>query len=321
VLKFSLGFGPRLVGKKVGETEYQISAMPLGGYVKMVGEDPEDQVSPEEQTRAFSEQKLWKRAAIVVAGPGFNFLFAMLVFSVLFLIGIPFLTTEVGGVRKGFPAEKVGFQPGDVILAVNGQKIELWEELSERIQKSGGEPLTFAVMRNKKTFAISTSPVSASGRNVFGEDVSNWIIGITGSNKHVIRRFGPMTSIWRGVERTWYFSKLTVLSLIKLIQRIIPIDTLGGPILIAQLAGKQAREGALNFFFFMALLSVNLAILNLLPIPVLDGGHLLFLSIEAVFGSPVKARLREVAQQVGIFLLIVLMAFVFYNDIMRNWKP
>ncbi|MBW2145763.1 MAG: RIP metalloprotease RseP [Deltaproteobacteria bacterium] len=321
VLKFSLGFGSRLVSKKIGETEYQISAFPLGGYVKMVGENPEDQVSPEEETRSFSGQRLWKRIAIVVAGPGFNFLFAMVIFSMLFFVGIPSLTTEIGDIRKGFPSEKAGLQPGDVIAAVNGRKIQFWEELSESIRNSQGRPLTFTVLRGEKTFDISISPVNSSGQNLFGEEVSNWIIGISGSSNYINRRFGPLTSIWRGVEQTWKISQLTILSVVKLIQRIIPMDTLGGPILIAQLAGKQAREGILNFFFFMALISVNLGILNLLPIPILDGGHLLFFMIEAVVGVPVKARFREVAQQVGIFLLIVLMAFVFYNDIMRNWKP
>ncbi len=321
VLKFSLGFGPRLVGKKIGETEYQLAAMPLGGYVKMVGENPEDQVSSEEEERSFSGQRVWKRIAIVVVGPGFNFLFAMLVFSLLFFVGVPSLTTEIGGIRKGFPSEKAGLQTGDVIVSINGQKIQFWEELSESIRNSRGQPLTFTILRNKKIFDVSILPVNSSGRNLFGEDVSNWIIGISGSNNYIIRSFGPLTSIWKGVEQTWKISGLTVLSVVKLIQRIIPMDTLGGPILIAQLAGKQAREGVLNFFFFMALLSVNLGILNLLPIPILDGGHLLFFLIEAVVGVPIQARLREVAQQVGIFLLIILMAFVFYNDIMRNWKP
>lgn len=319
VLKFSLGFGPRLAGKKIGETEYLISAMPLGGYVKMVGENPEDRVSPEEEARSFPHQKLWKRVSIVGAGPGFNFLFAMVVFSILFFVGIPFLTAEVGNVSKGFPAEKAGIQPGDVIVAISGQKIQFWEELSEHIRKSRGEPLAFTVLRNEKTFDVSIPPVSVSGQNLFGEDVSNWIIGVSGSNHYITRRFGPLTSTWKGLDQTWKISKLTVLSLVKLIQRIIPMNTLGGPILIAQLAGKQAREGILNFLFFMALISVNLAILNLLPIPILDGGQFLFFAIEAVLGSPVRARLREVAQQVGIFLLIILMAFVFYNDIMRNW--
>jgi regulator of sigma E protease len=319
VLKFSLGFGPRLAGKIIGETEYLISAMPLGGYVKMVGENPEDHVSPEEEARAFYRQKLWKRVSIVGAGPGFNLLFAMVVFSILFFIGIPFLTTEVGNVNKGFPAEKAGIQPGDVIVAISGQKIQFWEELSEHIRNSRGAPLTLTVMHNGRTFDVSISPVSVSGQNLFGEDASNWIIGISGSGHYIARRFGPLTSIWKGLDQTWKISKVTVLSIVKLIQRIIPMNTLGGPILIAQLAGKQAREGISNFLFFMALISVNLAILNLLPIPILDGGYLLFFALEALLGSPVRARLQEVAQQVGIFLLIILMAFVFYNDIMRNW--
>ncbi len=160
-------------------------------------------------------------------------------------------------------------------------------------------------------------PETVKAKNVFGEDVDSWKIGVGASKNIFIERQNPILATWSGIEQTWNITELTLISLVKMVQGVVSPDSLGGPILIAQMAGAHVKKGIMNFVFFMALLSINLAVLNLFPIPVLDGGHLLFFLIELVTGREVNIKWRERAQQVGFFILVMLMIFVFYNDIMR----
>jgi regulator of sigma E protease len=177
--------------------------------------------------------------------------------------------------------------------------------------------MTFSVDRNGELFVTEIRPKIITGKNIFGEDQQRYVIGITASGDFLTKDLNPFQAVGESVIQTYRIAKLTIVSVIKLIQGTVSTKTLGGPIMIAEMAGQQAKEGIVSFVFFIALLSINLAVLNFLPIPVLDGGHLLFFFIEAVFRRPVNARMREIAQQVGIFILILLMAFVFYNDISR----
>jgi regulator of sigma E protease len=317
VVKFSLGFGPKILGKKAGDTEYLISMIPLGGYIKMLGESDEEEIKEEDLKRSFLQQSLWKRAGIVAAGPIFNFLFGALLFSLIYCFGVPTLTTEVGEVRKGFPAEKMGIVKGDIIVAINDREVSKWEELSEIIQKNGGEELKITLKRGSRLFNIQLSPIASPSKNIFGEDIEVYLIGISASERFIKERYNPIIALFKGLEHTWRITELTVMTLVKLVERKISLQTLGGPILIAQLAGKQAQAGILSFLFFMGLLSINLGVLNLLPIPILDGGHLCFFALEGIFRRPLKEKIVEIAQQVGLFILILLMIFVFYNDILR----
>src|SRR6266540_3367975 len=270
VLTFSVGFGPKLWVKKKGETEYAISAFPLGGYVKMVGEDPDEEVQQADIEKSFAHKSLLKRIAIVVAGPGFNLLLAVFLFMVVFTFyGVPVMSTQVSGVEKGSPAERAGIAKGDRILAIDGDAVKEWEELSKKIKGSGGRALNLQIRRGEETKSITVQPTQKEGRNILG-DVSP--------------------------------------------------RNIGGPILIAQMAGQQAQEGLGSFLAFLAVLSINLGVLNLLPVPVLDGGHLLFFLVEAVIRKPVAVKYREVAQQVGICLLALLMVYAFYNDIVRFFE-
>jgi len=317
VLKFSLGFGPKLVGKKIGETEYLISMIPLGGYVKLLGESPDDQLSEDDEKRSFLKQHVLRRIGIVAAGPVFNFLFAIMVFAIVYMIGIPVLTTEVGDVQKGTPAFQAGIKGGDIILAINGEDISHWGELAGIIVNSEGRELEIRVERNKKIEEFRLKAELTRSENIFGEKVDSYKIGIKASSHTIIDRLNPFSALWAGIEQTWYITKITLISIVKMVEGKLSVKTLGGPILIAQMAGARAQEGIVPFIFFMALLSINLGIINLFPVPLLDGGHLLFFIIELISGREVNVKWREMAQQIGFALLIMLMIFVFYNDIVR----
>ena len=317
VLKFSLGFGPRILGKKIGETEYLLSLIPLGGYVKLLGESPGEELTQEDQKRSFQAQTVWKRIAIVAAGPVFNVLLAIMIFTVVNMTGLPALTAEVGMTHPDSAAMESGIEAGDRITAIGGKSVTKWDEISEIVSKSDGMPLLVTLQRKGLPLEIKVTPKAMKTRNLFGEEVELYKIGISPTSHTVVQRRNPLSAFGEGIRQTWVISKLTVISIVKMFQGVVSPKTMGGPILIAQIAGAQVKEGVVPFLLFMALLSINLAILNLLPIPVLDGGHLLFYGIEALTGREVNLRWREIAQQVGFALLILLMIFVFMMDIDR----
>ena len=317
VLTFSLGFGPKLFGKKVGETQYQVSLVPLGGYVKMIGEEPGEKLPPELLPKSFSAQPVGRRLGIVFAGPFFNFLFAVVAFSVAFVVGLPTLLPEVGEIKPDFPAYQAGLKPGDRILEVNGSPVKRWEDLAKVIHESSDRPLRLKIDREKETIRISVTPQASIQKNLFGDDVRVGLIGISPSGKTFIERTDPFSAVYRAVLQSWRVTELTVVSIYKIIEGKISAKTIGGPILIAQLAGQQAKAGFLSLVIFMAVISINLVILNILPIPVLDGWHLLIFLLEAVIGRPVSLKIRERAQQIGVFIIIFIMLLVFYNDITR----
>ncbi|MBZ0169238.1 MAG: RIP metalloprotease RseP [Kofleriaceae bacterium] len=315
VLKFSLGFGPKIVGFTRGETEYLLSAIPLGGYVKMLGEDPtEEIVDPE---GSFSAKSVGWRSMIILAGPGSNFLLAIAIFWVVFTLGVPTLATKVGEVMEGFPAYEAGVQTGDRIAAIDGHPIEKWEELATLIHKSPGQSVRLTVERAGNRFDLVVAPKATRQKNVFGEEQEVGLLGIAPAEEFLTERTNPATALVMALYKTYDLSRLILLTFVKLVQGVVPAKTIGGPLLVAQMAGQQARQGILSLMFFTALLSINLGILNLLPIPILDGGHLFFSLIEAVRGKPVSLQKREMAQQVGLALLVALMIFAFYNDIFR----
>lgn len=319
VVTFSVGFGPKLWVRKKGETEYALSAFPLGGYVKMVGEDPEEEVEQRDIERSFSHKGLLKRIAIVAAGPGFNLLLAVVLLMVVyFFYGVPVLSTRISGVESGSPAELAGVRKGDRIVAVNGQAVDEWDELSGKIKESRGAPLNIQIQRDSQQLSLTVQPVKKSGRSIFGEKLDTWVIGI--GSQVSIEKGNPSQAVVRAFQQTYEYSKLTLLALYKMINGDVSPRNLGGPIMIAQMAGQQAQEGLGNFLAFLAVLSINLGVLNLLPVPVLDGGHLLFFVVEAIIGRPVAVKHRERAQQVGIFLLMLLMVYAFYNDIARFFE-
>jgi regulator of sigma E protease len=320
VLRFSVGFGPVVLARRRGETEYALSAVPMGGYVKMLGEEDEEEPGAlAEPERAFLTQSLGRRAAIVFAGPAMNFVFAFVVYALLFAavgVELPSNAPRVGGVTPGLPAEQVGLQGGDVIVAVNEKPIETWEALSRTIVASHGERLRLTVERGGRRFETQITPALHENRTIFGESAGQtYRIGIEAS--HEWSRVGPVRAVGFAAQQTWNASVVVLKGLVLMLRGRVPLGELGGPIAIARAAGQQARAGARHFVSMLAFLSINLAVLNLLPIPALDGGHLAFFALEGLLRRPLRPRHREIAQQVGLLLLITLMVFVFYNDIHR----
>ncbi len=348
VLKFSIGFGPRVWGIIKNGTDYCISLVPLGGFVKMLGEESASDVLPEEEEESFAHKPLWQRALIVAAGPFSNFLFAFLVFFVIVIIyGSPILLPVIGDIAPHSPAMKAGIKKGDRIISINGIKIDSWEELSSIIKSSGENPLTLIIERDnpqtpekemanedynkggktaqksvshphkRQLITVTVTPKISATKNIFGEQIKVPLIGITAAGDLRIERVNPFKALYIALQKTWEMIDMTFKGIIKIFERVVPISSLGGPILIAQMAGKQAELGIINLFFFMALLSINLGFLNLLPIPVLDGGHLFFYLIEAIIRRPLSEKQMEYAQKVGFVILGAIMLIVFYNDIMR----
>jgi regulator of sigma E protease len=321
--KFSLGFGPRVVGRKIGETEYLISAIPLGGYVKMMGEEADDEVEPAQKERSFKEQPVLKRTSIVFAGPLFNLLTAVVIFFFVYLSGFPTLLPVIGEIMPDTPAARSVLRAGDRVTEIDHKPLRQWQEMTSIIYSSPGKELTFTIQRGTETLTTVITPEPKKMKDLFGEEQEVGLIGVKPSGDTFVVREDLPGAATSAVQKTWEIASLTVIGIVKLIQRIVPADTIGGPILIFQLAEKQASAGGLSFFTFAAVISVNLAILNLLPIPVLDGGHLLFLAVEAIRKKPLSERAVSIAQRVGIALILFLMAFAMYNDIFRliSGKP
>lgn len=321
VLKFSLGFGPALIKKRFGETEYRLAMLPLGGYVKMLGEDQEDNgdvITHIDPAKSFAAKSLPVKAAIVAAGPIFNLVLAVLIYIVIAWIGIPTLSAKIGDIQAKSPAYAAGLLKGDRIVTINGAPIKAWDEIPAQFEKSGARPVDLIIERYDRQFSVQVKPQMRTDKNIYGEPVAHPIIGISPSGETFITRRGPIEGIGYGFSQTWWVIKVTGIAFGKIINGTINVkESLGGPILIAQVSGKTFKAGAMPFFALIAFISINLALINIMPIPILDGGYLLLFLIEGITGKPLKDRPREIAQQIGLFLLILLMLFAFYNDIMR----
>lgn len=320
VLKFSIGFGPRLLGTKSGDTEYVISAVPFGGFVKMVGEDPEEEIAEADRDVAFPSKSIGARAAIVLAGPGTNIVGAFLLFSLVFIafgVRMPSEEAKVGGLSPNMPAATAGLKPGDVIKSVDGVSIATWDEMAKVIRSSGGQTLNLEVERDGQRLELQVTPKEVVDKTLFGEelDTKSFVIGI--ERGFDVKNVDAGQAVWMAAQQTWGWTETIVVGLYKMVSGSIPAKDIGGPLEIARQAGKQADQGIEYLLMYMAVISLNLGLLNLLPIPILDGGHLLFLGIEAVMRRPLEMRHRELAQQAGLFILLGLMAFAFYNDILR----
>jgi len=314
VLEFGIGYPPRLFAFRRGETEYSVNILPLGGFVRLLGE--EDPTDP----RSLAAQPARTRLVVMGAGSFMNFVLAVVLFSVALMIPreMPVGRALISQVVPDSPAARAGLKAGDVVVRIGGTTISTWEELAARIRQEGaGSELSMTVRRDGKEFTVKVSPEIREGKNIFGEKVQEPKIGIVAGQEIVRQKLGPVSALLRAGRETGKLVELTGMTVVKLLTRVLPSDTLGGPILIAQLAGDQARQGVSPFAYFLGLLSVNLGILNLLPIPILDGGHLLFFSIEALRRKPLSPQARALAQQVGLAIILMLTALVFYNDIAR----
>ena len=403
VLKFSLGFGPKLIGKKWGETEYLICAVPLGGYVQMLGEGGGEQgedapLTPEEIERSFAHKPVGKRIAIVAAGPLMNLVLPFLVLPIAYMVGVnmpvyldapacadyvvsdsdaarsgfevgdcivsignepvaswqegnialisaagetiqftverteelveltmqpenngldglmslglqPVERPVIGGLRPGDPADEAGLQTGDRVVEISGTRIFTWFDMKRKIQEGQGRVETFVINRDTEIIEVEIAPQSKDGED--------FLIGVGQYPDVESRHYGFADAVQKGGEQSIELMELTLVFIKKLFSGDVSTDNIGGPITVVKIAGEAAQTGISVILSMLAFLSIQLGILNLLPIPILDGGHLFFNLIELVIRKPISIRVREVAQQIGMLLLLSLMALAFYNDIMR----
>ena len=413
VERFSVGFGPVLWRFRGKETEYCLSLIPMGGYVKMMGDDENPleggRAATVDPAKAFNNKSLAARFLIVFAGPAMNFVLAVVIAALMFmLVGRPVAPAQVGRVVEGGPAAQAGLQTGDRIISIDGaavpywedvarvvqaagpralkvvvkgasgertvdltptqtkrrdlfgdeqnvwelgaspyipatigdtvsgdpadqaglksgdtvtalegQPVMSWDDLAEKIHQRAGQPTRLEVKRGSETLPITVTPKKGKIPGPDGKEVEAGLVGIRPGGTTLMVRSNPLTATWEGVVWAGDVTAKTAIGLYKWASRQIPSNSIGGPIQIATMAGEQARQGISSLALFTAVISVNLFLLNLLPVPMLDGGHLLFFACEAVLGRPLSVRKREVAQQVGFALLMLLMVFAFYNDFKR----
>jgi regulator of sigma E protease len=331
VLTFSLGFGPELAGFNDRHgTRWKISAIPLGGYVKFFGDDTEAStpsnatlasMTAEERDGSFHHKKVGSRAAIVAAGPIANFILAIVIFTGLFtFFGKPSATPRVDTVQAGSAAEAAGFKPGDIVIAINGSKIDSFSEMQRIVGTSAGETLTFAVKRNDSVVDLKGTPQLKEIKDNFGNEHRLGVLGITRATSPgdaTTERVNPATALWLGVKETWFVVDRTLAYIGGIFTGREAADQVGGPLRIAQISGQVATIGLAALIHLAAVLSISIGLLNLFPVPLLDGGHLLFYAVEAVRGRPMSERAQEMGFRIGLGLVLRLMVFATYNDILH----
>jgi len=314
VERFSFGFGPKLFSFKKGDTEYLVSAILLGGYVKMAGDDPTEKL--DNKNYEFLSRRIIDRFKIIFAGPFLNYVLAFVIFSVIFMFGRP--TTEIGGFLKDYPAEKAGLMAGDKITAINGKRVEFWEDMTEMIYKSVNGPMKLSVERNGSMFEKEITPVIRQTKDIFGKETKIALIGITPSQKLAKTKNNFLMSLKLGFFKLMNFTFITYKALWMIMTGSMSFrESLSGPIGIFMITGQAARLGFIPILHLVGILSASLAIFNLLPIPILDGGHILFLALEKIMGRPLSAKTQERIMNTGMAFLILLTVLIFYNDIIK----
>lgn len=320
---FSVGFGPELLGwTDKADTRWKISAIPLGGYVKMFGEgesanegENAPPLSAEERQVSFKYKSLGARAAIVFAGPAANFIFAIIVLAVLFAtLGQPFTPADIGTVVEGSAADKAGFKPKDKIVRIDDRDIERFEEVQQIIRMNPEKTVDIVVVRDGSEITLEVTPTLREVKDRIGNTVRIGLLGVTREGV-ALQKHGPVVAVWQAIKETWDLSVGTLQAVGQIITGDRSADELGGPIKIAQMSGEVWKLGLVSLISFMALLSINLGLINLFPIPMLDGGHLLFFACEAIRGRPLGEKVQEYGFRIGVVLVFSLMLFVIINDI------
>lgn len=312
--KFSIGFGPVLFAKKLGDTEFCVALLPLGGFVKLAGESPDEAKGASWE---FQSKPLLYRVAVVLAGPLMNAFLAYVLFFFVFLTGQPTLTARIGKVLPDMPAAKAGLLENDKVLSVNGTAVATWEEVLKEV-RSDKETMMLRVERGADVLDIPVTPIKKEARNLSGRVVRTSFLGIAPANE-IIKVKTPFSEAWGlAAERLWSLTAMIFVSIGLMITGALPFkESMTGPIGIFFMTQQAAQMGWVYLLYFMGSLSVSLFVLNLLPIPVLDGGHLLFMLIEKMKGSPLREIVRERMTQGGMVLLLGLMGFVILQDVSR----
>lgn len=323
---FSIGFGPEFFGwTDRSQTRWKFSAIPLGGYVKMFGDANAAsqpgagiaEMTPEERAVSFHNKRLGQRAWIVAAGPLVNFLFAIVLLFGLFVTqGQPFTPPVVGEVLPDSAAAEAGVLPGDRIAAIDGSTIERFEEVQRIVRQGGAEELRVTILRDGREIDLTITPQITELTDNFGNRQKIGLLGVTRSGVEYVRH-GPVEALWRASAETVVLSISTLEAVGQIIAGTRAADQLGGPLRIAQMSGQVADLGVAALIWFMAVLSINLGLINLFPVPMLDGGHLLYYGIEALRGRPLGERAQEYGFRIGLALVLSLMLFVTVNDLIQ----
>jgi regulator of sigma E protease len=321
---FSIGFGPELFGRRDrAGTRWKFSAIPLGGYVKMSGDNdpasvlPARPMTPEEREVAFNCKNLRQRSAIVAAGPAANFVFAVVVLAALFMtFGEPFTPPIVGQVQPGSAAAAGGMRPGDVVVGIDGQRVHRFEDVQQAVRLDPGKTMTIVVRRGGAEVSLQVTPKRTELTDRFGNRFAVGLLGITHQGIDYVR-LGPTAALFQAGAETWTLSVATLKGMWQILIGLRSTDELGGPLRIAQMSGEVAQQGPVAILWLLAVLSINLGLINLFPIPVLDGGHLLFYAAEAVRGKPLGPRAQEYGFRIGLALVLTLMVFATRNDLVH----
>ena len=329
VLTFSLGFGPELVGFNDRHgTRWKLSAIPLGGYVKFFGDESEAStpasaetlagMTDEERSGSFHHKKVGARAAIVAAGPIANFILAIVIFTCLFtFFGKPSTTARVDKIEASSAAERAGFLVGDVVTAIDGKKIGSFSDMQRFVSVRAGDTLTFTVKRGDSTLQLKGTPELREVKDPFGNTQRLGILGITRATSPgevTTEKVDPASALWLGIKETWFVIEQTLAYIGNIFTGRASADQIGGPIRIAQISGQVATLGLIPLLHLAAVLSISIGLLNLFPVPLLDGGHLLFYTAEVLRGRPLSEKSQEYGFRVGLVLVLMLMVFAFYND-------
>lgn len=313
---FSIGFGTKVFKKVFGKTEYCISLIPLGGYVQMKGQDDRDPTKVSFDPDSYTIQAPWKRIIILFAGPFANFLLAFLLYIIIAFNGVTFLAPIIGSVMENSPASQAGFLANDKILAINDTKVTTWNDLQKTIQHTK-ESLVFEVQREQKVLRMVVVPKLLENKNIFGETIYKPMIGIGSSREIITLHFSTIESLSYAYEQTLAASLFVLESFQKLLEGVIPVKELGGIITIIKVTTDASNTGIIALFTLTALISVNLGVLNLLPIPALDGGHIMFNFYELVTKRVPSERVLATMTTAGWMVLLSLMALSLFNDIYR----
>ena len=331
VLTFSLGFGPELAGFNDRHgTRWKISAVPLGGYVKFLGDESEAStpssealanMTEEERAGSFHHKKVGPRAAIVAAGPIANFILAIVIFTGLFtFFGKPNMSARVDKIEVGSAAAAAGFQVGDIVTAIDHDPIENFSDMQRIVSIRAGEKLSFTIKRGNSIVQLQGTPELKEQKDPFGNVHRLGVLGITRASQPgdvTTERVNPATAMWLGVKETWFVIDRTLAYIGGIFTGREAADQVGGPLRIAQISGQVASIGLAALIHLAAVLSISIGLLNLFPVPLLDGGHLLFYAVEFIRGRPLSDRAQEMGFRIGLGLVLMLMVFATYNDILH----
>lgn len=315
VEKFSLGFGPKLLSRQFGQTEYLVCAIPFGGYVKMAGDTPEEYQGHKDE---YFAKKPGERARIVFAGPLFNYLLAFVCLWLVFILGFPRVTNKVGELIEGMPAVSAGVEKEDVIFAVDGVAVEFWDDLTKKIHAKAGQSVRLGIQRADRKLELEITPQDKSVETIWGKKVSVGLIGIRPSEEFVKVRYGVGKAFVKAGENLFQMTQMTLKAIFYLIVGTMSFkDSVTGPLGIFFITSNAAKIGFSAILHVVGILSMSLAIFNLLPLPILDGGHIMFMALEKLRRKPLTPKAEERLNNIGMSFLIILTVFIFCNDLVR----